>query len=335
MRERKPVALPHEDAGLLGLQQCGSGVPVARKRCGDARGSRARERRHSQSRLLRRGRQAAHTRPDELLQALWHGEWIPRPTLAAVPVQRTRELEREEGVAARDGLDPDQRRPREFDAQLPLNHVVQRRQRERTELEPLQRLPLESAIESERRPVGSFASARHEQSEARGESTADERERTLGRLIQPLRVVERDDERTLGAERAQHAQQRARGRARIRRRHCLPPQQRDLERLLLRCRQLAAHLVERAAEEIAKRGVGKLRLRLRRARLQHAIAPLVGRAHGLEPQGCLADAGLPFDRKRDGAVGHALDEPSDRIQLELASDHRGHHARVTAFALPG
>lgn len=106
----------------------------------------------------------------------------------------------------------------------------------------------------------------------------------------------------------------------------LPPQQRDLERPQLRGRQVAAHLVKDVPDEIAERGVRKLRLRFGRSRLQHAIASLAAPAYCLRPHSCLADAGLALDHEPHRPIRHALKEACERRRFAPASKHLGHYS---------
>jgi hypothetical protein len=189
-------------------------------------------------------------------------------------------------------------------------------------------MPLERAIEPERRRVSVLASARHEHPEPRGQPTADELEHALGRAIQPLHVVDRDDEWTLCFQCCHDAQERGCDRARVSRRRRLPPQQRHLERLALRRRKLAAHFIERTADEISECGVRERCLGLCWVGVEHAIAKLLSRTYRLQPESCLANPGLALDCKRDRAVRHALDKACDSSRLVLASNHVDHSGRT-------
>ncbi len=84
-------------------------------------------------------------------------------------------------------------------------------------------------------------------------------------MVEPLDVVDPNENRALSAERAKDAECADRHRPLQRLLlHGLPPQQRHLERAPLWLGELAEDLVRYLGEQIAERGVGELRLRLDR-----------------------------------------------------------------------
>src|SRR5207244_400816 len=90
---------------------------------------RLRERRRREQRAAAGTRQAPKARPEEVGQVVRDGQ-RPGP---GVLWQRPRELEREERVAARGSLDPDERRPCERASELALEHLVERGKTQRPE----------------------------------------------------------------------------------------------------------------------------------------------------------------------------------------------------------
>ena len=132
------------------------------------------------------------------------------------------------------------------------------------------------------------------------------------------------DERRVGGERRQDADQPGRRRPRIGRFVRLGAQQGNRKRPLLRRGQGRARLVERLAEQVGERNVGELRLALRRTDLEHPVGPVLGSPDRLQPERRLANAGLALDQQSEGARRNPVEEPFDRLQLGLATDYRVH-----------
>ena len=101
MGEADPVALELDHAGL----GCAAEIAVCScsgaDRLLDEGDGRAGQRRGDQKRLGRRAGEQREPRTDELAQARRHGKGLTRRRLGSRAAERARELEREEGIAAR------------------------------------------------------------------------------------------------------------------------------------------------------------------------------------------------------------------------------------------
>src|SRR5207302_10185618 len=126
-----------------------------------------------------------------------------------------------------------------------------------------------------------------------------ELERALGVGVEPLDVVDREQQRHCRSEQAQHAENRDRNSAAVGR--SLPrllEEQSGAERAALRLWQLVDHLPDGVTEQIALRGERKLRLALGRACRQDAVTSRLRLTDGLAQQDRLPDPRLPVDHER-------------------------------------
>ena len=169
---------------------------------------------------------------------------------------------------------------------------------------------------------------RDDESHPLRQPTGQELQRTTGGPVQPLRVVDHDDEWIDAAEDRHDGQERAGRRSRVCRSVRLPEQQRDFECPPLRGRQGVAHLLVDAAHEVAEGSERQVRLGLRGLDLEDPISALPGCPDRREHDGRLADAGLALDLQSDGPARYACHEPSDRRRLTRSSDHLGHRSTL-------
>jgi hypothetical protein len=134
------------------------------------------------------------------------------------------------------------------------------------------------------------------------EPTKSERERGRGRRIDPLDVIDSEEQGTFLGERAQRREQRDADRPPVGRRSVgLLEQQRDRERPSLHRRQLLDHRV-RIAEQIRERGKRERPLGFGRARPENP-EPALARGFGRStPHGFLADSRVTLQQERRRAV---------------------------------
>ena len=150
--------------------------------------------------------------------------------------------------------------------------MVQGGERQRPEHEVFEASRRECTLEVEWRRRAGLGATRDDDPTRCGSRRTDELERAPGGAVQPLRVVDRDDEGIAAAEDRHDGQERAGRRPRVGRRVRLPKQQRHLECLPLRWRQRIAHLVEDAAHEVAEGSEREVGLGLGWPSLEHPIA---------------------------------------------------------------
>jgi len=157
------------------------------------------------------------------------------------------------------------------------------------------------------------------------EPAKSERERGRGGRIDPLDVVDTEEQRTFLGERAQRREQRDADRPPVGRRSVgFLEQQRDRQRPSLHRRQLLDHLV-RIAEQIRERGKRQRPLGFGRARPEKpesALARGLGRS---TPHGCFADPRLALQQDRRRAVfWSALEERAQQRELHVPPEERPH-----------
>ena len=114
VRETQPLAREGDEPGIDGgaqLQRAPAGRRLEQRR--RRRGERGRDRKQ----VARRGRQRREPVAQQLVQLVRDVQRIGEPGQAAATLQRPRDLEREERVAARALGDPSQQRARERQAQ--------------------------------------------------------------------------------------------------------------------------------------------------------------------------------------------------------------------------
>ena len=151
------------------------------------------------------------------------------------------------------------------DVESLAHEVVQGSHRERADDQQREPLLRQRAPQPERSLVCLVGSDRREHSRRPLEPTCCELEDAARRTVEPLRVVDRDDERPVSREPCEHAGERRCDESRVGRLVGRLAQQRCGESALLHGRQGGARLVEAHADEVRERGVRKPRLRLRRS----------------------------------------------------------------------
>ena len=150
------------------------------------------------------------------------------------------------------------------------------------------------------------------------EPPARERQHLGGRSVDPLDVVDRDDEAAAPGQRAQPVQEAERDRMGIGRSAAgLLAKQGDLQGTELGSRQAELTRVD-AVEEIDQRREGQLRLRLTRSRREDAHPALLRSLYPGLPERRLADARLAREDERR-ARARGIEKRPQRFQLGLAS----------------
>ena len=233
--EAQALAVALDDAGRLGVRERGRGL-VGAQRGLDVGGGRPRQRRRDVDRLARRGRQRVEPAADELLHARRQRQL--RAHGRARVGQGPRDLEREERVAGGLLVQARERAAVEREVEPLPQQGVQLGPAEGADEQALQRQLGERVVQRRGAAVGLDA-PRHEHADRLVAQPADgEGERELARLVEPLRVVDRDQHRPVGGDRAQRREQAQRHRARQRRLALrLRAQERDVHGEALRARQ--------------------------------------------------------------------------------------------------
>lgn len=304
MREANPVALHNQDSGRLRL------VERVRR---DTHGVHGRPRQggsHERS-LARGGRERVQTTGDEVVERRGDRK---RPAAIMHVSERAADLQREERVAAGGLRDPDERGPGRRRTEVRSEQVVQRAKRQRADLGPEDRIPPQPERRFDARPPC------EQQPHSSGQAARGELEPARRSPVEPLHVVDRDDERLTLRERREQGDERAADRALV----CTAaaPEQRRFERTLLWLRELVAAFVIGHSNEVGERGIRQHRLALSRLRAQHPVAAALSCGNALEPKRGLADARLALKQQRIRLVRFPGEEVVDRGELGVAADDR-------------
>ena len=305
------------DPGLPGL------TPSSRKGCVDDSHGRPGQRRRD----LRGGagvrREELEAVAHELLEVGRDGELLGRLERTAARDQGPPDLEREEQIAA--GCTPHalERASRKRHPQVAAQQELELAGVEVGERQPLEARARERAIELERCLRASPAPHAEEADPLVLQTPRDERERALGRAVEPLDVVDRQQRGRLLCQRPEHPEQAQSDRALERLLSLrLGAQQRHLQRAPLRGGQTGEGGLGHVGEQIAERRVGQLRLALARPAAQHALPASGGGREPLVPEGRLADADLAFQEQRNRARVDRAEELLHAIELGVAAYER-------------
>ena len=265
----------------------------------------------------------------ELVQRLRDRQGLARLDGDVGALQHAHDLERVERIPAGRFVDFREQRSRERRSELPLHHPSECERVERADVdarEPLSNGRPQQLIQ--KRALGARAS-RQEKADRLGPKTSHGvREAGRRRVVEPLRVVDRDQHRPLLGKQPEGAQQRDAEDARLDRRPLLVADgERARQRLPLHGRKWGQRHVEHRVEEVANAGERQRRLTLHRLRLQHEDPELLGVVDGGTPERRLPHAGLSLEHEPDGPAGDARDEVPQGGQLGVPPDDDLRHER--------
>jgi hypothetical protein len=239
------------------------------------------------------------------------------------------ELEREEGIAAGRPVQLAKRGPREPRAESPQNrlHCVEA---ERLDLNALDASRRQCSVEQERRVVALDPSRRDKAHLLGIEPAQDEADDSIGRRIDPLQVVDGNQERPDRRQPPKDAERGLRDCTWVGMvLRCFTTQECDLECAPLRSRQLVQRIVGDVIEEIDQSGEPEAGLSFRRARYEDPEPVLACLVETAGPDARLADSRLAFDQQRARPVRDGLEERERRFELGVTPDNlaaclRGH-----------
>jgi hypothetical protein len=230
--------------------------------------------------------------------------------------QLLRELAGDERVPASRVEQSHEHRPWQLQTSASDDQLMDRRQRHRSDLEPVDALRAQRELEIQR---GSLTRPQrcHDRNRCVGESPQRESERSRGRAVEPLQVVDADQNGALRSAASQHLEQRHAHCPRVDPR-AFDAQQRDFERPSLRRRKQRQRLLAQIVHEIAQRGERELHLGPGRHRGEHLESARASVVQELAPDRRLADPGLARDDQDSGAGG--LQQPEGGAQLVVATE---------------
>ena len=197
---------------------------------------------------------------------------------------------------------------------------MQRRDRQRRKLQLFPSIVGQRRLERVRPPGP--RPHRAEDADARVDDAPDrELERRRGRVVEPLRVVDRDDDRLIVRELPEEGRGCRRNGAGIdpaaRR---VVPEDRSRERLSLRRRQHVESCIVDRREEVDKPCERQRGLHTRRSRHEHAPAGGAGELDPRLPDGGLPDSRRASDGERGSSVGRPTEKRLDRPELTPSAD---------------
>ena len=239
------------------------------------------------------------------------------------------DLQRVQRVAARFGLDPHHDEAREGPPESKLEEPVERCQRHRADPDAIQAIARDGGGQVERPAFVRAGANGHEQPERPVDEPPDGVRQDRGRaLVEPLRIVHREEDRGRLGQQPQEARDRDRQRPLVGQRPGgLDPEERDLERMPLRVGQPSEQARVDIGEEVGQRPERETLLRASGPARQDREAGVRGGAETRRPDGGLADAGIAFeDEHREPARG-ARDEPLDGRKLVSPADDLVRHGR--------
>ena len=218
-------------------------------------------------------------------------------------------------------MQPQQQRARKAGVEPVAQQLAHRSDGERADLDLLQPSGADGALELGRRR--SLVAATREQEEDRllVQAARGEQQQPEGRRIEPLEVVDRDDDGALRGELPQRGQERDRERTQVGLLLALLQEKRDRERVPLRRRQRRQHHVVHSLQQVAERAEQQLHLGLRTRRAQDAIPARRRVGQRLLPEDRLADPGLARDHDRARADRQALERVPQLAELVVPTDH--------------
>ena len=286
-------------------------------------GERTTDSRREQQRVSCCRRQLVEACAHQSFERLWNTERLRRVDLRP---QRPRELERVEGVPARHLLHTKEGRARERSCQVCLEKLVDGAEAQRTDVQPFHPIGTDRPLEVRR--LRTFARATGEQKEDRPFIQPPQRESKCARRgrIEPLAVVDRENNWPLGSENLERAPDRDTERARIEVFGILLEEECYLECTAPGCRQRRQHALENAFEQVAEAGVGQPPLGFCRPRRQDAEPSCARSLEPGEPERRLPDARLTLEHERQRPFHDTIEKRVYRRELSLPADGLDGHA---------
>ena len=326
VREAQAYAVDLENPGADRFVEPGVGAGAERRiqqvdgrvaaRCDEARN------------VERGGAQTLEALVQEGREGGWERQVLAWNRRGAAPLQRGGELEREERVARGRLAEPEQRRTGERDIQARAEELVCRADAEPAQLDPLEPGVGQGWPEPLRRRAanGQQSSDRLALEPRHPEAKCRERG-----PVEPLDVVDAEDERACGCEEPQSGEEPGGDCALVDLGPRIAEQQRGLERVPLDGRELGKDVVHDAAEQIGHSRIREPCLCVGRAARQDAVAARGRTGDRSQPYGGLADPGRTVEQDNDREQLGVVEEAKDRPELALPAEElagRGVHAAV-------
>src|SRR5919106_6088870 len=190
----------------------------------------------------------------------------------------------------------------------------------RADDEPCHAVRVQSGLELNARFFARLRASREEEADRFvAQSPGRECEGIGRRCVEPLRIVDRQDQRSLLGEHSQSTEDAERDRSALQpSRLRSSSQQRNFEGLALRVGKPPERSVWHVSEEITERGERQRDLGFDWPAREHLQSPLTGFGDAFPPERRIPDPDLTFDEQRDRSAWNCLQEVVNRIDLRLA-----------------
>jgi len=329
VREANPVALELDDPRLERRRQTRA-APHAGRGLGETScrvcvcGSR-----EQVVTALRRKRKQPSVH--ELVKRLRHRQRLPGLDGDALSLQCSHDLERVERVPPRRHVHLGEKGPRKRYSKVVVHNVVERTQVDGTDLDVGEALRRKRTRELGQQRALQRNAPRDQDADALGtQPPRGVAERSGGGCVEPLDVVDGDEDRGRLGKRAQRAENGNSDGALVEGRPIvLLEHERTGQGTALGIGKRRECLVEYRVEEIAYPRERQRGLALRRTRLEDAKSERFRLGDACRPQGRLPHARLALQHERRRPAGDAAQEVTDGSELELAPDDvTGHDASI-------
>jgi hypothetical protein len=256
---------------------------------------------------------------DERAKARGDRQRLVKRRLAAMLLDRPPELEREEGVAAGGLVEAHQRWARHAHPKTQPEKLMESGEGERPEAEPLR---WEPGLERDRGwlAIGETDSREHANRLSHQTAEGEGKDSRRG-LVEPLGIVDRDEQRAATGERAEDVQEGKPDRPLVwRLPFRLGEEERRLERPPLRRGNSGQRVLECAGEEVAERGEGELHLRAGGPAGKRPLPTRPGAGKARLPEHRLPDSHLALEHKGARASREPREKPAELGELLLPAD---------------
>ena len=288
---------------------------------------RSRQSGNEQQDVERLAGEARQPASEQLAQALGHAQRLARGRSRVRSDQLAAQLERKERVARGRLLHAGELGPCQLEPQPLLEQVPHGGERQRADGQPLEPLVRERALELDRaRKVRSQPQSGQEHDRLVSETPERDLERARRRWVEPLDIVEGDEDRRLLGQGTKNVQHRKPDCVRIGRRLAgLHEQQRHLERPPPGRRERRPDLAEHVAEQFRETGERERGLGLDSPAGQHGAEPAASVLDARLPEHGLADSRLSREEKRARPQSGVRQQRLDDAKLLPPPDDRRRH----------
>jgi len=267
-------------------------------------------RRYGKKRSASLGREDGHAIGYEVFQRSRDGKRLAGRDRPSFPLERTPELQGEERVSTRGSVHADERGTGKREGEPLVQKTVERAEAQRPQAKLLEALGGERSLHRERRRSGLPCPPGEQDADRKVLQAPDrEAENARRRRIEPLNVVDGEDEGAARRQQAKSAREREPDGALVwRERDHLLEEERDLERAPLRPGEPGEHLPQTRVEQVGERSERELRLDLHRPGAKYAVVQSLGLGDSAKPDRRFSDTRFPLEDKRRRTATEGVEE---------------------------